>query len=461
MGKLKSCIKCVWDNKRLIFVFCFTMLTLVFFAFSRNIIDSIWNYGFSYAISKGQVPYRDFTMIIPPLYNLVMSLGLYISSNNLMFLVEQAIMVTVLFYLLHKMYKDNAWIFLAVMCFPFFVAFCPTYNFFLFFLFVIILYLEKNTRNDFLIGIFLACMVLTKYTVGVFFLIPSVILYFKERKRLLKRILGFVIPCLLFLIYLLVTKSFVQFFDLCVFGLFDFAKSNTILFTPLFFVSAIFFLISLFCVIKDKKNILNWYVLFSFSVMLPIFTRYHFYVYTMFFSLLFISKNLKVNDKYIRNISLFICLITVIFNFFFTGAYKRIERFSDVNNFEYYFTLKGSKKAFSQADLLYDKYKKKGNVIVLATNTAFLKVANGDEFTYFTVLNKGNFGFNGTNKMIERVKKSHNCYFMIFKDDYWFAKEDKVFHYEKSQFDYEIVDYIIDNGVFVEEKDGYWVYYVE
>ena len=458
MEILKAILKKIYDNKRLIFVFCFTMLTLVFFAFSRNTFDSIWNYGFSYAIIKGQIPYRDFTMIIPPLYNFIMSLGLNVFSDNLMFLVEHAIMITVLFYYLYKMYRNNAWIILAVMCFPWFIAFCPTYNFFLFFLFVIILYLEKNIKNDFLIGVFLACMVLTKYTVGVFFLIPSIIMYFKEKKSLLKRAFGFVIPCLLFLIYLLITKSFIQFFDLCVFGLFDFAKNNTALFTPLFFISILLFFISVFCVIKDKRNILNWYILFSFSIMLPNASSYHFFVYVMFFSLLFISNNLKINEKYIRNMSLLICLITVLFNFFFSGVYKKIERFSGVNNFKFYFTLEGSKNAYIQTDLLYDKYKKKGNVVVLGSNASFLKVINDDKFTYFTVLNKGNFGFNGTKKMIEIVKKSHNCYFMISKSDYTFAKGNSAI---LTQFDSEIVDFIIDNGLFVEDKDGYWIYYLE
>ena len=47
---------------------------------------------------------------------------------------------------------------------------------------------------------------------------------------------------------------------------------------------------------------------------------------------------------------------------------------------------------------------------------------------------------------------------MISKSDYTFAKGNSAI---LTQFDSEIVDFIIDNGLFVEDKDGYWIYYLE
>ena len=460
MSILKNIINWVWKNKRLLFVFVFSLLTLVFFGFSRNTIDSIWNYGFSYAIYKGQIPYVDFTMVVTPFYNFVMSIGLNVFSDNIVFLIEQSILITIAFYLLYKMFDDKAWLFLAVMCFPIFVAFCPTYNFFLFFLFVIIYYLEINRKSDFLIGLFLGFMVLTKQTVGPFFLLPSIIIYFKDKDKLLKRLYGFCVPCLCFVVYLLITNSFFKFLDLCLFGLFDFAKENSVFFTPWFFLSIVMLFINIYFVIKDRKNILYWYVLVSFSIMLPIFTRYHFYVYTLFFSLIFISF-FEINHKFIKKISLLICLITVTVNFLLTGAYNRIERLSGIKNFSFYYTIKGSKDNLLKIDSLYNYYKKQGDVIMLSTDTSFLKVINDDAFTYFTILNEGNYGFNGTNKMIDRIKKINNSYFMINISDYEFSKNDKVYFYEKSQVDYKVVDFIMSYGKFIEEKYGYYIYFVE
>lgn len=45
------------------------ILTLLFNTFCNNLtIDEIWNYGFSYNIATGLIPYKDFNMVITPLY---------------------------------------------------------------------------------------------------------------------------------------------------------------------------------------------------------------------------------------------------------------------------------------------------------------------------------------------------------------------------------------------------------
>ena len=456
-----SVLKKLWNNKRFIFVFFFSLFVYMFFCCSRNTGDAIWNYGFSYAMANGEIPYRDFTMIIPPLYNFIMSLGLRIFSDNIVYIIEHSIIITASFYLLYKLYDEKAYLFLAVMCFPFFVGFYPTYNYFLFFLFLVLLYLEKKQMNDYFVGIILSCMILTKYTVGIFFLVPSIIIYFKDKKKLLRRFVGFIIPCVLFLIYLLVTKSLFSFFDLCLFGLFDFGKSNSIVFTSYFFMAIGMLIISIFSVVKEKKEILPWYVLMSFSIMIPIFTRYHFAVYLLFFLTLFISLKWKVKKGFIRNISVVICFISVLFNFVFNGEFLRLERFSLVNNFNFYYSREGSKDSFLSVDSLYNKYKKKGDVIVLSFNAAFLKIVNEDEFTYFTILNRGNYGYHGTEKLVSKINKMEDVYFLICKDDYYFSKNDLTFGSEKSQFDYEVVDAVINKGNLIEEKFGYMVYHID
>lgn len=50
------------------FVFFFSILVLVFFS-GINSYDSIWNYSFSYAIAKGQIPFLEVNMITPGFYN--------------------------------------------------------------------------------------------------------------------------------------------------------------------------------------------------------------------------------------------------------------------------------------------------------------------------------------------------------------------------------------------------------
>ena len=43
-------------------------------------LDEIWNYGFSYNIYNGLVPYKDFNMVMTPIYPMIMSVFLIFNS---------------------------------------------------------------------------------------------------------------------------------------------------------------------------------------------------------------------------------------------------------------------------------------------------------------------------------------------------------------------------------------------
>ncbi len=452
----------VRSNLKYIFVFVFTLFVMVFFGMYTNSWDAIWNYGFSYSMAKGELPYLDFTMIIPPFYNFIMSLGLiFISHNNIVFLIEQAILITVNFYFLYKMYDNRAWMLLPIMCFPIFVSFSPTYNYFLFFLTTIVLYLEEKKKSDYLIGFFLGLTLLTKYTVGIFLLFPSIIYYFKNKKKILKRFVGLTIPCIIFFIYLLITHSLYSFLDLCVFGLFDFASKNTVIHIVYFPLSLILFFVSLFVLTRNRKKILNWYVVFSFFIMIPNFSIYHFFVYVLFFSLLIISGKSILSGKYIRNISLLLSFLIIGLNIIFYINWNQmelgLERYHNINNFNYFVNSKGSKNSVMLANGVYKKYRAKGNTFFISNcGDIWMKIINEERTNYFTILNRGNYGYNGTKKMIKRIKKMNDVYFIVNMNDYKYSKD---FSNSLTQFDSEIVEYIIKSSNFIESVNEYNVYY--
>lgn len=70
------------QNKNLKVIIKYVLLFFTFLIFTLIIspmnIDEIWNYGFSYNIYKGLVPYRDFNMVLTPFYPMFMSLFLHI-----------------------------------------------------------------------------------------------------------------------------------------------------------------------------------------------------------------------------------------------------------------------------------------------------------------------------------------------------------------------------------------------
>lgn len=80
-------LKILKDNIKYFIVFSMALFSLIFFG-HLNSYESVWNYGFSYAFAIGEIPYVEFNMIIPGFYNFIMSLGLHISHNNLVFLIE-------------------------------------------------------------------------------------------------------------------------------------------------------------------------------------------------------------------------------------------------------------------------------------------------------------------------------------------------------------------------------------
>ena len=430
------------------FVFLFSLFVLVFFS-SINTYDSMWNYGFSYAFSKFQVPFLEFNMVIPGFYNMLMSIGLMLCHNNIIFLIEHAVIITITFYLLEKLFQKNAWLFLVFMCFPIFIAFTVSYNFFLLFLMILIVYLEENKKSDYVIGLLLGVSILTKQSVGFFFLIPSVVICFREKKRLLKRLIGVMIPCFLYVVYLLITGSLLEFLDLCVFGLFDFAKHNTAI-VPLYFVlSILLFIISIIYVIFHKKDILGYYVLAFFSIMIPIFSYYHFYVYLVAVSCL-LMRIVNIKGNYIRNLAILLCLIIVCFNIIMTREEKQ---FLNIHNFNYLYLPEYSKDNFLILDELYHKYKKLGNTEILSSKSVWVQIKNEEKLNYFSVYLTGNFGYDGSRKMIDRVKKIGESYYILDNNEYQNALKNN------EQFEIETTKYIIKNSKIVDEVGDYIVYH--
>lgn len=438
------------ENIKYVFVFFLALFALIFFS-QLNCYDAVWNYGFSYAFSKGEIPFKDFNMITPGLYNFVMSLGLHISHNNLTFLIEQSLLITLTFFIVYKMYGKMAWLFLFFMAFPSFYAFTPTYNFFLMFLTILLIYLEKEEANDYLIGIVLALCILTKHTVGIFLIIPSFIFYFKDKSKLFRRFIGCLIPGVIYIVYLLIIGSFKYFFDLCVLGLFDFASKNGEFIVGYVVLTFILLFLNILYVIFNRKDIMGYYLLCFFSVMIPIFSYYHFSVYLAICSLLLLSilKKKKISDKYICFLGIVLVSMVSIFNLFLSDG----EYFLHIHNFDYLYVNKESRDAFNKLNKLYLKYSDEYNVNVLSSKGVLVKIINEEKLDYYMVPLNGNFGYNGTIKMINKVKNESENYYIVDMNEY---RERKAYG---GQFATDLCDYIIDNSQLVEETKNYNVYF--
>ena len=442
-------IKFIKNNYHYLILFIFIFLTYSFLIFPNNYGDPFANYGFSYAITRGLLPYLDFNTISTPLYSFVMSIGLFIWNNYSMFLLEQALLVTVMFYLLNKIYGKKSYILLLVIYILGCFSINATYNFFSFFLIIVLLLLEDKYKDkDYLIGIVIGSIILSKHTIGILLIIPSLIYYFKDKKKLLKRFIGLLIVGLIFIIYLLLTNSFMKFIDLCVLGLFDFSTKNGHAFNIFFYLSIIIFIVSFIITIRNKKDIKNLYLLLGISFVIPLFDLCHFSIYTLCLTLQLLPF-IKKHENYFGLLAFILSIIISIVTFininkiYHPVKNKNIKHFEYINNGKYNYdtTIKYFK--------IFDEYK---NALILSYSKMQYDISRDKDIDYFDVLLYGNFGYNGSNKMIERIKKLHNIYIIVDERSYLEKNSD-------SQFDKTVVEYVIKNYKQVEKRDRFLIYY--
>lgn len=411
-------------------------------------LDEIWNYGFSHNIYRGIIPYLEFNMVITPLFPFIMSLPFHLfGSSMLVFHIEWAIILTVMFYIIHDYLKEKSYFFLVFMIFPLSILF-PSYNLFLFFLFFLLIKCEDAQANDYLIGFILACFILTKQTVGVMMLLPT-LYYWRKPKKILKRFIGCVIPGLLFIIYLLLTNSIMEFFDLCFFGLFDFFDSNHGGFNIYFVLFLLLLVNVIYFIIKDKKNIKNYYLLSFFSILIPLFDLYHFQI--AFLAFLFILLEKKHVNLYLNiplfSIGILIGLTTI------SLWYRKDDKIiypNNIKHFEYRYLNQKYISFSNQIDALIDKYQDR-EIIFLSADGYYFRIINDMDIGYLDLINTGNWGYHGSLKLMEAIKNKKDCLFFVDKSELGSNK----------QTDQEVLKYVINNGEVLEVEGSYYIYEIK
>lgn len=430
------------NNYKYFFVF----LLIIFcsnFCYPLN-LDEIWNYGFANNIFRGLIPYRDFNMVITPFYPFLMSLFLNIfGTNSFVMTVINAIMVTLCLKILFKLIGDKYIIVLMFMLVPACLIF-PSYNVFLFILLVILIFLEnKCIKNHYLIGFLLGILILTKQSVGFFLLLPS-FYYIKDLKIIFKRFIGFIIPVIIFIIYLLINKAFYNFLDLCVFGLFNFTDNN-LGFNFLLIPSIIMIILTIYFIIIDRKCIINYYVLAFYSIIIPIVDFAHFsYAFWAFLILILPKINIKyINYKFFSYFVIIIFSIIVLYENISCGFVYP----NKINHFEYRLINNNNLSiTYDINQFIGENMDKK--VILFDGNGYYFRIINDEDCSYLDLLNIGNFGYNGSLKLIDEIKKHRDYIYLVsnleIRDD--------------TQTDQTALNYIIHNGDKIGSINMYDIY---
>ena len=410
----------------LFFLYSLTISYNIFFG------DTIVNYGFSYAISKGEIPYNDFNLIIPLFSPLLYSLSLIFTKNIISYFIMQSILLVILFEILEKFLSKKVYILLPLTLIGYplclFSIFFPGYNFILLFLIIIIMFLESRNSNDYLIGFIIGLSIITKHTIGIFLILPSLIYINKNYHKILKRLLGLLIPCCLFLIYLIFTKSFNNFFNL---------------------IGIIYLVYSIF---KRKNDINNYYILISLLFIYPLIDDYHL-SHFIFLELILLLTNLKlnINNKIlVKNGLIFTSLFTIIWTFivFNYGDYK----FINFPNYPLRYINNSDYKTYKELKKYIEKSNKNIILFSIGTENYFYKITNNLNITYFDLPNYGNYGYDSYNMMIKKFNKLNDTIILINKN---------TLKNKEQQFYKELANYVVNNYQEIGKLSRYNIYYKE
>ena len=376
-------------------------------SFSNADNDLIWNYGFSYNIASNLITYKDFNMVITPLYPFICGLVMNLLGNNFfIFNLTNIVLLSSMYYYIYKKYPKS---YIPSMVLISFIL-RPSYNFLIMFLLLILLNLEED--KDFLIGFVLGLIFLNKQSF-IILCIPSII-YIREPKKILKRIGGFLIPCILIGLYLIINNSLYEFINYTVLGLFSFGTKNSFFnLGTVFILVLIGFLTFYYSKYKDIK------VLYSicYQVMAyPIFNVMHilFSVIPVFIYFLdrWVNSKKKENDfsylKYLNYMAL-VLLMCPVLSLFLQYHFKDLSKgigdleYKDIDS-KYLVNAQVIDKEIDNLDktyfVMYDAY--------------VYKLLLNRKINSYDLLLNGNMGYKGEDSVINYFDSlDSNTYFLL------------------------------------------------
>ena len=422
----------------LFLIFIFTTIYIMGFNMLTN--DEIWNYGFNYNVSMGLIPYRDFNVVTTPLYPFVDALFMKIfGQNTVIHYIFGAIVCTGIFAYIKKNNHESYYLpYILLLQFA-----SPTYNIMCLLLFFIITNLEKSKKNDYLIGIILGLTFLTKPSTGIFLCIPT--LFTKDIKKILKRIVGFVIPNIFLLIYLIYHKALYQFIDYCFLGIESFADNNNLIIIPALII-LIISLVYLIIIYIKTRNILMIYLICFFGMSFPIIDSYH-VIIPLIPTLTYALSRLKLNK---RIISITFVLFTIVISI------KNIYEFSSMgtntfpnttNTFKY---IRIDNETAKKINILTSYVKNNGkNTFIIDHSGYLVKLELQEPIGNYDYFLTGNVGKNGEDRFIKdfnKICQKEKCTFIVNE----YAYKSNIY----SQYNYKLHEYVTKNYQYSETING-------
>ncbi len=386
----------------LIIIFIYTGILITY---SNADNDLIWNYGFSYNFANHLLMYKDYNMVITPLYPFLGGILMRILGNNfLIFNLYNTILSTILYYYLYKKYPHT--FIPSIILISFILR--PSYNFLVLFLVLILLNIKEE--KDFFIGFILGLLFLTKQSF-ILLILPSIYLITKP-KRLFKRIGAFFLPCLFFLIYFILTNTFLDFLNYTFLGLFSFSSKNSFFnLGTIFILSLIIYLFLYYLKTKDIKVL----YLITYQIMAyPIFNTMHIILSIIPVIIYFLDKLVKkkkYNLNYLRYFNYFVSILLICPLLSIPLQYLNKDLVEGENALEYKDI---SRSYLVNKDLFLKEVPNLNNTYFLMYDAYIYKYLLNNPITSYDLLLNGNLGYNGEERVIDYFNSlDSNTYFVL------------------------------------------------
>ena len=423
----------------LVYIFCF----LYSFFISDIFNDEIWNYGFSYNIANGLVPYRDFNMIVTPLYSFLVAFFIRIFGGYLWSIhLFNGVVLTAIIYFSYRKIGIKSLILI-----PFIFLNCyPGYNIFSLLVILVLLNLvDKEFKyKDYILGLLVGVMFLTKQSIGFCLVIP--LMYYANNK--LKGMIGFISLIIIFLVYLMLNSALYEFIDYCFLGMFNFGDSNKLfLFLGVEVIVCLWLMYKLFkSKFRDRKI---FYILMYQIVTVPIFDDYHFiigFIPVMYYVLSSINIK-KYKIKYYIIISFFsVCCWN-----FLIRDFKEINLWNDKDSYLYGRKIPAYVDLEEITNYIIDNSNSYNHIYFFSKNAYFVKLNAKYQLDKFDLINNGNMGYKGSKMYIEEIRdycSNKTCMFILYKYEFDSA----------TQTNKDIVNFVIDNYELHEEIHWFDIY---
>lgn len=394
--------------KILLFIAIITITVIYTYKIRLIVDDEFFNYGFAKNILDGLIPYKDFNMIIPPLFAYITALVLKIFKESLLvYHIFTAIIIFGITYLSSKKIgKKSIIIYLLLLIYPY-----TGYNMFsLFLLFILLTLKEDQKYYKYLEPIIISLMIFTKHTLGLL-IIPS--LYYSKNR--LQTFLIYVASFLILVLYLLLNNNLFEFIDYTILGMFDFTNRNNTGINFLFIIELFIIGVLAYKVKKTNKKE-YFYTLMYQIVTFPIVNYIHFIisfipvVYLLIYE--YRKNNYVVWFTIISLVSFFLS-----FNFIFYHGSTKIN----VQSYEKDTFMKGRQIQTIVANRieLIDEYINEYPEYTpyIFTNLAYQAKLNSDyPINKYDLINNGNMGYHGSKKYIQEIDEycqKHKCLLII------------------------------------------------